>query len=418
MIYARDVLKTTVKLVDIVNTQEEIDELYSIMYNFNYDIKNYFDFELCENFITALKDDYQYKSYRDASEGYKKVYCKIRYDYHFSDKFKNFLKKKISKSKYNYAMKYYNENNYSDAIDEFKNCIKDNYVTSDIKTDCKCMIVRSYYYYGRDEYYDSYYSYARELFEEALNILKGNSSVRNRTGLLSDVKDYLGMTFEKLGMDEWSNYNSSYMEKAMEYFNKAADLGYSIKTKINNCRLYYYLYKAYNESKSYRTSNLSNAKYYQESGIDVSYLYEKSSHISELEQNISNINNKISNLNYELNSINNDIKNKQSIIDIKNIAISNKNTDISSLVELTKSLSSQGSQINEQVETKIEEEKSKIENVQKNIDKKKEFIEEIQEFEKKKEEEIKNMKENNCKLKLQNENLILMLNNLEKKLLL
>jgi predicted nucleic acid-binding Zn-ribbon protein len=99
-----------------------------------------------------------------------------------------------------------------------------------------------------------------------------------------------------------------------------------------NLELYYYLYKAYYESNSNRISNLENAKKFEENGINVTDLYNKSKHISDLEYDISIKQSNISNLNYELNSINNNIYNIQSNINVKNTVISNKNTAIENLI--------------------------------------------------------------------------------------
>jgi len=92
--------------------------------------------------------------------------------------------------------------------------------------------------------------------------------------------------------------------------------------------LYYYLYKAYNESGSNITYYLEKAKEFAESGIYVENLYNKSRNISDLKNNIRQKEINISNLNYELNSINNKISNVQSMINAKETVISNKNKEI------------------------------------------------------------------------------------------
>ena len=152
---------------------------------------------------------------------------------------------------------------------------------------------------------------------------------------------------------------------SIDYFRKAERYNYSIEPLKSNCQLYYYLYKAKNESKSNRTSNLYEAKKFEEDGIDVSSLYEKSNHISDLE--ILRKKNDISYLQNELNSVNNEIRGKQSLINVKRSFVYNKNTDINKLNELVHSLTSEENEI----EKEIKEGKELIGNVQTNIEEKK-----------------------------------------------
>ena len=63
------------------------------------------------------------------------------------------------------------------------------------------------------------------------------------------------------------------MEKSLEYYNKIHKLIYYSWPSSSQFRLYYYLYKAYNESSSSRTFNLEQVKDNKE--FDVIYLYNK-----------------------------------------------------------------------------------------------------------------------------------------------
>ena len=124
---------------------------------------------------------------------------------------------------------------------------------------------------------------------------------------------------EKLAKVCWKNNNDIYsMEKSIDFLNKQSKKLKEPLSFINKLELYYYLYKAYNESKCFRTSNLEKAKNFEENEIYVTGLYNKSKLIEELNNAISSKQNNIFNKKYELNSINNDINNTQSMINTKN----------------------------------------------------------------------------------------------------
>ena len=180
-----------------------------------------------------------------------------------------------------------------------------------------------------------------------------------------------GQKYKQKGIEIWKNNNLSCMVKAIEYFRLAESYNYSIEPLKSNCQLYYYLYKAKNESKSKRISNLYEATKYEEDGIDVSSLYEKSNHISDLQLASSRKKNDISYLQNELNSVNNEISGKQSLINLKRSYVYNKNTDINKLNELVHSLTSEENEINNKLDKEIKEGKELIGNIQTNIEEKK-----------------------------------------------
>ena len=316
---------------------------------------------------------------------------------------------------YKEAEKYKNEKDYTTAIDKLKEYLECKHITNEMRTDYKKLILNCIYLQGKSEYNDKNYSYALELFEEALDKkLHGLASTYTDPSK-DNITYYLSLIYEKLAKENWDNNNIYYMEKSIEYLKKSKNLNrpLSIQSKFE---LYYYLYKAYNEPSSYRTSYLENAKSFEESGINVANLYYKSKHISDLYNDISYKQNKISNLKYELNNINSNISNTQLIINAKNLAISNKKENIKELNNLADNLITKGGEINYKTDESIQETKKQVKEANENIEEKKNFINEIKELETQKEEEIKNMKNNNFNLKQKNEQLISMLNALESKL--
>ena len=405
------------------------------------DVEKYdtFLFELRVSFESEYNKDFSH-----AAERYINAYEEIKYELPNSEfnKAKNFLKKRISKMKYNDALEYYNDENHLEtAIDLFQEYINDEYMTNDIKLDCQVKLVSALY--KRAEFLCKYENYqsASEYFEKALNIINSNWKVKNRFGYLDNLKSKLEKIYEKLAIEKWKKYDYkknnyrgclffygsnisfskicedyfSNMEAAIYYLKKAENLGKSVPLK-KNLELFYYLYRAHNEPESNRTYNLDRAKEFAESGINISDLYNKSIHITSLKNCIEQKAMKISNLNSELHSINNDINNIQSLIDVKKFDISNKNNDINALNNLADSLISKSQDINSESKNIINDGEKQVEKVRNNIKEKKNFLEEIKKLEKEKKEDKEINKNNNENLKQKNAQLILILTNLESKL--
>jgi len=273
-----------------------------------------------ESLLDKLTKAYTYESdncYGSAADYYIEFYEEIedKIPYSMKSEAKKFFETKISKMKYNYANSYYNDKDYYQAIDLFKEYIDDKYMTSNIKSDCKYKLFLSLNHYGDENYDNENYFDAKDNLEEALNFLNSNWQIKNRCyGYLSCIKLKLGRTYEKIAIQKWSDYNIYSMEDSLDYLRKANNYR-DEKMLLRVTQLYYYLYKAYNESKSNRTSNLDMARknkldenctcsisgfsdYYKGNVHD---LYDKSRRIDELENQIWQKKNKISNLNYELN---------------------------------------------------------------------------------------------------------------------
>ena len=372
----------------------------------------------------ALKDE-NYKNYSLSADEYIKAYESA--DYKIPSDGKKYFEKKISKMKYNDALEYYNDKDYSSAIDKFKECINNEYMTSDIKLDCRIKLVYSLDKNGIEQYEYKNYLDACEYLEEAINIINSYCEVRNKIGVYEQkkIRNKIGDSYIEIGKQNWNHYNTNSMEAAINYFRKANKY---TNSPVKSYELYYYLYKAYHESKSYRTWNLSKAKEFEDerpqgfifwpctSIYDVTEYYNRSLRIDNLQNTIKQKENDIRNLNYELNSVISNINNTQSKINAKNVAINNKNTAISDLNILADSLIIKGSEVNNQIEESVNEGKNQVAEVKKNIKDKKDFIEEIKKFENQKKEEIENMKNNNKTLKEKNEQLFQMLNALESRL--
>ena len=380
---------------------------------FDYYEKN----DLLDNIIEAISNERQ-KYYEDSAENYREIYEKLKdthYNWMLHEGF-NMLKKKISQMKYKDVIENYYENkDYDTALDKFRECIDKEYMTDLYKRLCKINSTNCLYFLGKKEFSNNNYSNACELFEEALNNHTFHlTSDRTQIGREAVVRE-LCNAYDKLAKEYWRNDNLYYMEKSLDYYNKIHKLIYYVWPSYSQFRLYYYLYKAYNESSSSRTFNLEQVKDNKE--FDVIYLYNKSKHITDLYNDISKKQNNISNLNYELNSIKNNINNIQLMIDAKNIAITTQNSDIKNLDDLADTLLKKGGDINNQVDETINKGKNQVKEIEENLIEKKGFVEEIKEMEKQKEEEIRNMKNNNGILKQKNEQLILILNSLELKLI-
>ena len=307
-------------------------------------------------------------------------------------------------------------------------------MTNQIKIFCRSGLVDSLYEYGCDLYKKESYSSAKENFEEALNILNSYYEVRDWYGNgIDKIKRKLGETLFKIAEEKWHN-NINDMETAIDYLRQAKNLFDYLndyRDYLSAAQIYYYLYKAYNESISNRTSNLDMARkcdydprtffhyrgVFRTDGIgDINYLYNKSKSIDNIESQIGKKRSNMSNLNYELNSINNNINNIQSMINEKISVINNKNGAISELNNLTDSLISNGNEINNETIDIINNGKNQVEEIKENIQEKKEFVEEIAKLEKQKKEDIENMKNSNKALKQKNEQIMLMLTALELKL--
>ena len=230
--------------------------------------------------------------------------------------------------------------------------------------------------------------------------------------------------FEELAIKNWSKYNIKSMEKSIDYLEKAKTLNDN-EILYPELYIYYYLYKAYNESDEYKRSDyLNQAKEFNANYLispfndgSIPKLYNKSINIIELKNKMNNKDSDIRNLNYELNSIKNSINNVQSLINSKNNLINNKNNAINSLNNLANSLIVKGGEINNGIHEIIKEEKNKRNELEQNINKNKDFLKQIKEYEKQKKEDIQNLKNNNIKLKQQNAQLISTLTLLESKLL-
>lgn len=398
-----------------------------------------FFFELEIAFEAELNKEFRY-----SAERYINAFEEIKY--RCPNKALNFIKKRISKMKYNDALECYNdEDHLSTGIQLFEEYINDNYMTDDIKLDCQVKLVSGLYKEGDISFKYGNYKGAYEDYEKALKIINSYWQIKDRFRELSSLKSKFGKTCEKLAIEKWNKYDykknnflgcdkhiningfkpfdyKKYLDElftnmqiAISYLQSAENFGIYLPLK-KNLKLFYSLYKAYHESDySNRVFYLYKAIDFAESGINCSDLYNKSEHIKVLKISIEQKIIKLTNLNRELNSINNDINNIQSLIDVKKQSISNKNNDMDSLNNLADSLISNSQEIITGNENVVNDGKKQLENTENNIKKKEIFVEQIKRLENEKKKDIENIKINNKWLKQKNDQLILILTNLESK---
>jgi len=379
------------------------------------------NFDITYSLKCALEEEIN-KNYCNSAEYYKETYEEVKNKYYklsCSDinYTKKFFKHKISRMKYNDIAADYDNKEYRNVIDKCKEFMDDKYMANDKKLDFRVILVKALYKEGESDFNNGNYSSSIDLLEESLKLINSYYDyyqIKNRCGCSDSVKNTLGKAYEKFGIQKWNNYNTSDMEAAIDLLRKAANLGFWVVRK--NLELYYYLYKAYNESGSNITYYLEKAKEFAESGIYVENLYNKSRNISDLKNNIRQKEINISNLNYELNSINNKISNVQSMINAKETVISNKNNDFMALNQLANAIVSNTQTINAETKTVITNVKNQVEDAEINLKENESFVLQIKKLEEEKKEEIESMKNNNKNLKQKNDQLMLILINLESNL--
>ena len=177
-------IKAFIKFTLDVCHDNDLEEPY-----FYFDLKVAIEYEMNEEF-------------GDAIERYKNVYEQIKSNEtsnYTLNSAKKIFEPKISKMLYCYAELDYKNKDYDNAIRYFKEAINDEYMTNDIKIDCKVKLVFSLNYQGdieiKDEWYEWYKS-ASEKFEEALNSSSGKYVVLEIIGLYYDeiheYEDILG----------------------------------------------------------------------------------------------------------------------------------------------------------------------------------------------------------------------------------
>lgn len=151
---------------------------------FYFDLKVAIEYELNEEF-------------GDAIERYKNVYEQIKSNEtsnYTLNSAKKIFEPKISKMLYCYAELDYKNKDYDNAIRYFKEAINDEYMTNDIKIDCKVKLVFSLNYQGDIEIKDEWYEWhksASEKFEEALSIINSDWKVKNKIwdSILNNLKN-------------------------------------------------------------------------------------------------------------------------------------------------------------------------------------------------------------------------------------
>ena len=184
-------------IINLIDSIDDDDIGNNELSSFTYNIKE------------ALKAEIG-KNYESSSDYFITAYEIIKDKIPYSEKTeaKKFFENKISKMQYNHALSYYNDKDYSEATELFKKYLDSEYLTYDIKKDCKYKLVWSLYYYGKDRYENEYYYDAKDNFEEALKVLNDNWQIKNKYGSsINNLKKELGKAYWEIAKIKWSNYD-------------------------------------------------------------------------------------------------------------------------------------------------------------------------------------------------------------------
>ena len=324
---------------------------------------------------------------------------------------------------YNIGMFDYNDENYSDSIDKFYECINNYYITSEYRKKSREKISKGYYFLGKEQYDNNDFYEAERYLSNSTDYFS-DSSIENY--FKTKIKNLLSETYKKIGEKKWNKNNEYDMKDSIEYYRKALDKSSGSETNkisniIQNLNEYYYLYKAYNSSGSSRRDYLyssynSNGGY----GSKIYSLYQRQCDILRTEEESSNINSRNYSLNSEINNIKYQISNQETYnkrqsehnktmkLNVNGLIdkMNQLNTDMNNIIGQT--IKDSGDVIQTQKDTK--------EKIDSNIEKQEKFLEELEKIEKEKQKNIKEKKEANRNLKEQNEQYIIILKNFEEKL--
>ena len=361
--------------------------------------------------------EYLCSYYENLINFFKEVEWKIDYS------IRNEFRSKISLCYYNIGMYDYKNENFSDSIDKFDECINNYYITSEYRRKSRENISKCYYILGKEQYdYCNFYEAERYL----LNSIEyfPDSSIGNNDK--KKTKNLLSETYKKIGEKKWNNNNEYEMKDSIEYYNRALNIysgsdSNTISDIIHNLNEYYYLYKAYNTSGSSRRDFLyssynSNGRYKS----TIYSLYQKQCNILKTEEEISNITSRNYSLNNEINNINYQISNQKTYNqrqrDYNTTMKNNVNGLIDKMIKLNTDMNKIIDQTIKDSDDVINTQKDTKEKIDSNIEKQEKFLEELEKIEKEKENNIKEKKEANRNLKEQNEHYIIILKNFEEKL--
>ena len=336
---------------------------------------------------------------------------------------RNEFKSKMSLCYYNIGMYDYNDENYSDSIDKFYECINNYYITSEYRKKSRERISKGYYFLGKEQYDNDDFYEAERYLSNSIDYFS-DSSIENY--FKTKIKNLLSETYKKIGEKKWNKNNEYDMKDSIEYYIKALNKSSGSETNkisniIHNLNEYYYLYKAYNSSGSSRRDFLYSS-YNSNSGYSskIYSLYQRQCNILRTEEEISNINSRNYSLNSEINNIKYQISNQETYnkrqseynktmkLNVNGLIdkMNQLNTDMNNIIGQT--IKDSGDVIQTQKDTK--------EKIDSNIEKQEKFLEELEKIEKEKQKNIKEKKEANRNLKEQNEQYIIILKNFEEKL--
>ena len=121
-------------IINLIDSIDDDDIGNNELSSFSYNIKEALKAEIGKNYESS--SDYFITAYEIIKD---KIPCSEKTET------KKFFENKISKMQYNHALSYYNDKDYSEATELFKKYLDSEYLTYDIKKDCKYKLVWSLY---------------------------------------------------------------------------------------------------------------------------------------------------------------------------------------------------------------------------------------------------------------------------------
>ena len=162
--------------------------------------------------------------------------------------------------RYKDAYYYYKEKEYDTTVDKLREILNNEYSTYDIKNDSRILLANCLYILGQNEYNDKSFNISCDHLKEALQIMLSYRS-KFMDYEIDNINNYLKEIYTKFAFQTWNDYNITNMEEAINYLEKARNYSKSFSYFYSDhFEFPYYLFKAYYESDSYRTSNLEKAK--------------------------------------------------------------------------------------------------------------------------------------------------------------
>ncbi len=360
---------------------------------------------------------YLHSYYENLIEFFKEIEDKISYS------IKSEFKSKINLCYYNIGMDYYQDENYSDALDRFNDCINNYYISSDYRKKSRERISICYYFLAKEQIDYCDLDKAKEYLLNSIDYFSDSSNMCNYR---SKITNLLAETYKGLGYKKWNINNQYDMEDSIKYYNQAkskssGNLYNDITNILKNLNEYYYLYKAYNNYGISRKDFLYDSyRNFGRYSSEIKNLYEKQVNILRIEDDISNINSRKNRLQAEVYNIQNNVSSQKSYnnqkIKLNKTIRENVNGFIDKINKLTNNMNENVVQATEKSSDVIQTQKDTKAKIDDNVEKQEKLLKELEEIEKEKENNIKEKRDANRKLKEQNKQYMNILKSFEEKL--